>query len=129
MKVILGIDCGATNLRIGLVDHKGRLLDYTKVHSPLKFHADKFGSEIHQYSKELLHRLGLMFGDIVGIGVGVPGPLDVEKGIIYPSANVGNTSPINIREQLDHYFNTKIYFDRDTLIALRGEAWYGAGKS
>ncbi len=56
----------------------------------------------------------------------MPGPLDMEKGLILPSANLGNTQPINLREQLQKSVNTMIGIDRDTNIALIGEAWKGA---
>ncbi len=113
----LGIDCGATNLRIGLLDETGRLLNKWKINSPLKTNPNQFAQIV---KKEI--------GDIEFecIGVGVPGPLDLETGSILPSANLGNTKPIEVTRQFEAVFDIKIYLDRDTNVALLGEAWKGA---
>lgn len=116
MASFLGIDCGATNLRVGVVDDKGNLSKAQKVISPLKNNPQNLAQTVR----------GLI-GDssFDGIGVGVPGPLDLEKGIILPSSNLGNQQPINIQSQFESFFGKKICLDRDSNVALLGEAWKG----
>lgn len=115
----LGIDCGATNLRMGLVDEDGNLTDSKKVPSPLK-------SNPQSLSDIVKSELGDK--EFTAIGIGVPGPLDLEKGLVLPSANLGNKEPLSIRTQLEETFKKKVSFDRDAIVALIGEAWVGAAK-
>ncbi|MBI4036773.1 ROK family protein [Candidatus Daviesbacteria bacterium] len=117
MSKFLGIDCGATNLRIGIFDGQGNLLNKWKINSPLKTNPNQFAQIVKDQIGE---------EKIESIGVGVPGPLDLETGSILPSANLGNTKPIEVTRQFEAVFDIKIYLDRDTNVALLGEAWKGA---
>lgn len=119
MARFLGIDCGATNLRFGLVDESGKLLSIKRLSSPLKHQPETLPQIIKDQSREI--------GEIDGIGLGIPGPLDLEKGLVLPSANLGNITPINIKAKFESLFNTTIYLGRDTNVALLGEVWQGAG--
>lgn len=133
-QIYVGIDCGATNLRVGLVDKEGKLLDSIQTHSPLKTDP----SSLAQMVKAQLEKMEIK--DVEGVGIGVPGPLDLGKGIILPSANIKNQEAIDIRGQFERVFNrplrqladaerllrnSKIYLDRDTNVALLGEVWQG----
>lgn len=124
MVIGVGVDCGATNLRVGVFNRDAQLLFSHKAPSPLKFKADKLALEV----KNILESYIVDFPNwqIQALGIGTPGPLDLEKGLILPSSNVGNKEPINLMDQFKLVFDTKLYFDRDTNLALWGEAWQGA---
>lgn len=136
-RVFAGVDCGATNLRVGLVDEVGRLLASSKISSPLKNQPENFAKIVKEQIEKLLVSLGHPLqgqalqewnGKIIGMGVGTPGPLDLEKGLLLPSANIGNSQSIDLKGQFDAEFSLPIYFDRDTNVALLGEAWVGEAK-
>lgn len=121
----LGIDCGATNLRIGVFDEQGNLLNKWKIPSPLKSQPEKLADIVKEQIGDI---------QVQSIGIGVPGPLDLENGSILQSPNLGNQQPIKITSQFDSVFSEqssralrhiKIYLDRDTNVALLGEAWKG----
>ncbi len=123
MNVYVGVDCGATNLRVGVADESGRVIASSKVPSPLRSHPLKFAEKIKEQVDLLLegkeHR-------VLAIGVGMPGPIDLKKGVILPSANLGNLEPIDLTRQFETVFGVPAYFDRDTNLALIGEVWRGA---
>lgn len=119
MGKFLGIDCGATNLRIGVFDEQGNLLNKWKIPSPLKNEPEKLAEIV---KKEVVNI------EVRGIGVGVPGPLDLTSGSILHSPNLNNLEPIDIMNQFESVFNIKIYLDRDTNVALLGEAWKGGAQ-
>lgn len=123
---VLGVDCGATNLRVGIVEEKGNVIAFEKGPSPLKNQPEKFAQKIKETTDSLLKGAGLLERDISGIGLGVPGPIDFARGEILRSSNLGNEQPIGFKHQFELLFDSKIYFDRDTNMALRGEAWLGA---
>ncbi len=117
MANFLGVDCGATTLRVGIVDQNGILQSQKQLPSPLKNQPEKLAEMVKDQIR----------GERVdGIGVGVPGPLDLEKGLLLPSSNLANITPIPITHFFEVVFNTKIHLDRDTNVALLGEAWKGA---
>lgn len=118
MANFLGVDCGATNLRAGILDEVGNLLEKFQVESPLKTNASNFAKIVKNCIKK--------YTNFTGIGIAVPGPIDPEKGLILPSPNIGNKDPIDIRGQFKQHFNQMVQFDRDTNAALLGEKWQGA---
>lgn len=115
----LGIDCGATNLRIGLFDEQENLLNKWKIPSPLKNQPEKLADIIKEQIGDI---------QVQSIGIGVPGPLDLENGSILQSPNLGNQQPIKISSQFESVFHKKIQLDRDTNVALLGEAWKGGAQ-
>jgi glucokinase len=129
MELFLGIDCGGTHLRVGLVDSSGQLLTWKKIHSPLKNQSNDFGAIVHQVTSELLSQSQFNLRQIKAIGVGVPGPLDIQTGHILQSPNLANSEPISVVSQLETSFNLPAYLDRDTNIGLLGEQWLGAARN
>lgn len=126
MDLYVGVDAGATNLRVGIFDSQGKLLASSKTNSPLKAEPEKFAGIVKEQISSLNSSGLILTGPIKAIGIGTPGPLDLEKGLLMPSSNIGNTGPIDLRSQFVSLFDSNIYFDRDTNLALLGEAWQGA---
>lgn len=132
-KIYLGIDCGGTHLRLGLVDASGRILASTRVKSPLVSSSDKFGQIVFSEYNNLLTANPSADGPaftLDAIGIGVPGPIDYSSGAILHSANLHNDTPIKFVDQLKKAFgqDVPVYFDRDAEVALIGEYWQGAAR-
>jgi glucokinase len=128
MAIFLGIDCGATNLKIGLVEEAGELLALTQLPSPLKLEPEKLAIIIKQNVSILATKSQIDMSRVEDIGLGVPGPLDLINGLLLPSSNLGNVAPINLRIQFERVFNPNTFIDRDTVVALLGEIWKGGAK-
>lgn len=129
MNVFLGIDCGGTHLRVGLVDESGQILAYSRVKSPLVGNPSGFGKVVEDETKKLCKQVSLDLSDIKSVGLGVPGPIDAGNGWILYSANLGNKEPIKFLDQLKQSFpSLEIFFDRDGEVALIGEGWLGEAK-
>src|SRR5581483_4608819 len=101
----LGIDSGATNLRVGIVDEKGSVIGFEKTHTPLRNDSENFASAVKHITENLLKGANLVESQIEGIGIGTPGPIDFEKGEILPSANLNNHEPIKLKYQFEMLFN------------------------
>jgi len=114
-KPAIGIDIGATNTRIGLVSFDGRLIKSTKVFS-------KAPNDLVRQLKSFIDRR------VEGIGIGAPGPLDLGEGRILNTPNLISWRQTPIVRILKENFQTKVYLERDTNIALLGEAWKGAAQ-
>lgn len=123
MKVFIGVDCGATNLRVGIFSEEGELVAYSKTASPLKDHPDHLAEVVHGQLDILIPEKRFY---PKAIGVGIPGPLDLKNGWILPSSNLGNKEPISIRDQFMNDIPAPLFLDRDTNLALLGEVWKGA---
>lgn len=120
----MGVDCGATNLRVGVLDQEGNVFFYSKVPSPLKTNPQNFAKIVKDQLTQLASQDLVL--QLQAMGVGTPGPLDMEKGLILLSPNLGNKESIDLKTHFDREFSIPVYFDRDTNLALLGEAWMGA---
>lgn len=128
MAIFLGIDCGATNLKMGLVDEDAQLLSLTELPSPLKGQPEKLAEIVKNAISQAALSAQVDMSRVESIGLGVPGPLDLKKGLLLPSSNLGNTLPINLKVQFESTFNPPTVIDRDAIVALLGEIWTGGAK-
>lgn len=111
-KPAVGIDIGATNTKIGLVLYDGRLLKSTRVLS-------RTPRDLVRQLKSFIDRR------IEGIGIGAPGPLDLREGRILNTPNLISWRQTPIVRIFKEHFQTKVFLERDTNVALLGEAWKG----
>lgn len=121
----LGIDIGGTNIRLGVVDDKGKIL-YRKRFPTLK----------EQGKNRVIARLLKVINSVIknskypikGIGIGCPGPLDSKKGIVLSPPNLPDWKGLHLREIVRRRFNLPVYLENDANCAGLGESWQGAGK-
>lgn len=115
---VLGIDIGGTNIRVGLVKNN-RLVHVES----LKIKKD--GSET-----EILDDLNLLIGQFLnekidGIGIGVPGLVDIEKGIVYNTTNIPAWKKVHLREQIEAKNGIPVYVNNDANCFVLGAKYFG----
>ncbi|MBP5655786.1 MAG: ROK family protein [Clostridiales bacterium] len=127
MAYYVGIDLGGTNIKAGVCDSEGNLLNKLSI----KTHAERTEEEIiHDMGKlalDVIKDLGKEVADIEAIGIGSPGTPDNDEGLLVYSSNLPfNNSPMRklIREVID----LPVYIDNDANCAAMAEAVAGAAK-
>ena len=122
----LGIDLGGTNLRLAAFRPDGQMLD--KVSVPTNIGAgrealvESIVSGIHQLQAA---RSG---EGLLGIGIGVPGFILLEKGIVTKSPNLPGLENFPIRDTLRNRLGSPVLLENDANAAALGEKWMGAGR-
>lgn len=135
-KIYLGIDVGGTNIKGVLVDVRHRVLDKFIFPTPKnkKKFLDMLEKIILTSDVEVQHRMS----EIGGIGVCLPGIVDIKKGILIKAPNLPFLNNWNARKFFErllvsvahrHQESVKIAFDNDARCFLRAEAMLGAGKN
>jgi glucokinase len=123
----IGVDLGGTNLRAAAIDDLGQIL--TRVSVPANFDAgpDHVVNDIAVMVEEIRNRTG---GHILrGVGIGVPGYIDIEAGLVLGAANLPGFSGFPVRDHIQNRLGTPILLENDANAAALGEKWMGAGKS
>ena len=122
---IIGIDFGATFIKFGLLDLKGKILK--KSSFPTKAYTSKQGlvSAIIAESKSMSAGLKKR---LLGVGIGVPGQVDYKKGLIYNLTNVKGWRNVRLRDIIKSQLKVPIFIDNDANAACIGEVKWGAGK-
>ncbi len=127
MKYVVGVDVGATNLRVGIYTLGCELLKSTIVKTPTEGGPDRISEVIYEVSIKLFNVLGLSKGQVVGIGVGTIGPLDIKKGEVINTPNLPIRT-FRLREPLMRLFdNDRVFVVNDCVAGVWGEKLFGHG--
>jgi glucokinase len=122
----IGVDLGGTNLRVAAIDSEGQILD--RVSEPAVYDAgpERVVADIAQVVHEVRSRVGM--DGLRGVGIGVPGFIDIDKGIVVGAANLPGFEGFPVRDEIQRQLGTKIILENDANAAALGEMWKGAGK-
>lgn len=126
MKYGFGVDVGGTTVKIALFDEVGNLLDKWEIPSVTENEGVAVLPDTAASIKECMQRKGLKNQSIIGIGVGVPGPVD-DDGVVNECQNLG-WGVFNVREVLEELTRLPVRVGNDANVAALGECWKGGGK-
>src|SRR5512141_229375 len=123
----IGVDLGGTNLRIAAVDEQGTLLEKLTTGTQVQRGREHVIGEMTDAIKSLVLKFKDK-GDLVGIGIGVPGFIDMDHGIIRESPNLPGWAEFPVRDDIERRLGTKVFLENDANSAAMGEKWLGAGR-
>lgn len=122
----IGVDLGGTNLRAAAVDEHGTMLDKIAGSTHLKAGRDAVIADMVQSIETLRARLGEH--RLAGVGVGVPGFILIDKGVIVGSNNMPEFDHYPVRDDIERRLGAKVILENDANAAALGEKWMGAGR-
>lgn len=120
----IGVDFGGTSVKIALVNSRGELLSQQRIVtrdlSTREAWMDKVAEAIRSVQGSL---------EISGVGVGVPGFVDHERGFIYDLPNVPGWQSVHLSEMLETRVGARVHVDNDVNAMALGECTFGAGRT
>ncbi|KMQ06136.1 kinase [Bacillus cereus] len=120
MKKAVGIDIGGTKIAAGVISETGELLERAEIKSDPSDREKMFGKVV-EAMEQVLRKSSISIADIEGIGVGVPGKVDFEKGIAVFQNNLPwRQFPISVRLQ-EQFGIQRIKIDNDVYMAAYAE--------
>jgi glucokinase len=121
------VDLGGTNLRIAAVDDQGRVLDsvdtLTEVSQGRETTVSRLTETVRFISRKFSGSHKFM-----GVGVGLPGIIDLEAGTLCSASNLPGWNDYPAREDLEARLGTTVILENDANCAALGENWLGAGR-
>jgi glucokinase len=121
----IGLDLGGTNLRAAAVDRSGNMMDSVSGKTAYSEGRDAIIGDMVEAISVLRSRCG---PNLTGIGVAVPGFIQMEDGIIRNSNNLASLENFPIRDEIGKRLGTSVILENDANAAAIGEQWIGAGK-
>lgn len=128
MKCLIGIDIGGTKTNIGIVQEDGSVLAQRKLPSDTRDGIGAFVDTIYNEISGLLLDNNMRLEDIADIGIGIPGTVDSDHGIIEYSSNLFGTD-VAIGPIFEKKLGRKVTLIQDSWAAAWGEKLFGAGKN
>lgn len=126
-KYYLGIDLGGTFIKGGVVDSEGTIVVRDKVPTESEKGADGVVANIVTLCNSLMAKAGLSASDVVGVGMGVPGMIDSDRGNVIYSNNLG-WEDFLIADKVTKALGLPVKIANDANVAALGETRFGCGK-
>lgn len=123
----LGIDLGGTNIVAGVVDEDGKIIVKANCKTSIPRTMDAICDDMAAVAMTALQNAGITKDDIQYIGIGAPGAVNSETGVIEFANNFGFHNWEIVR-MMEERLGTKIYVENDANAAAYGEYCVGAAK-
>lgn len=124
---VLAADVGGTNTRMAIVSGDGEIHTLLKKTTRCKEGKDVMLQFLLSFMKEIIRESELPYKKIAGAGVGFPGPLDAEAGIIFNPPNLTGWDNVPLKRILEDELKMPVSIENDANAAAFGEWWKGAG--
>ncbi|OKK04668.1 transcriptional regulator [Streptomyces sp. CB03234] len=126
--IVIGVDFGHTHLRVAVGNLAHQVL--AEESEPLDVDASSeegFG-RAEALVKRLIAATGIGQDKVVGVGLGVPGPIDVSSGTLGSTSILPGWTGINPSEELSGRLGVPVYVDNDANLGALGELVWGGGR-
>lgn len=120
----IGVDFGGTSVKIALVDDRGTIKAEQRIITEHVKDRDEWLTKVCGAINQLKGS-----ETIYGVGVGVPGFVDYERGYIYDLANVPGWTGVPLADLLEQRLNVPVRIDNDVNAMAVGECTFGSGRT
>ncbi len=126
--IVVGVDFGHSHLRVAV----GNLAHQVLAEQSEPIDVDASAAQGFDRAEQLVARLvestGIGREKVLGVGLGVPGPIDVESGTLGSTAILPGWSGINPRQELTDRLGVPVQVDNDANLGALGELVWGSGR-
>ncbi|MEV5676169.1 ROK family transcriptional regulator [Streptomyces sp. NPDC052164] len=126
--IVVGVDFGHTHLRVAVGNLAHQVL--AEESEPLDVDASSaqgFG-RAEVLVRRLIETTGVSTEKVIGVGLGVPGPIDVESGTLGSTSILPGWTGINPSDELAGRLGVPVYVDNDANLGALGELVWGSGR-
>jgi glucokinase len=122
------MDLGGTKILAGIVDAEGRLLAEAKRATKASEGPDAVIRRMAQAARKAARQAGIDWSAIAGVGIGAPGPIDPESGMVYNPPNLPGWDEVALGPHLSEALGVPVYLENDVNLGTLGEYALGAGR-
>ena len=126
MKYGFGVDLGGTTVKIAYFDETGNMISKWEIPTVTADCGSRILPDIAASIREFREKNGIAQESLLGIGIGVPGPVD-SKGNVNRCVNLG-WGTFNINKELSALTGLPVTAGNDANVAALGEFWKGGGQ-
>ena len=126
--LVAAVDMGATHVNIALADFSAKIIEETSFPFNIKQGPQACLAEVRRILQELLDRYGISISEIMAVGVGVPGPVIKDAGMVMSPPIMPGWDRYPIRQTLEEAWGCPVSLNNDAELGALGEWAYGAGR-
>jgi len=124
----IGVDLGGTNLRAAAISRDGQMLNSVSGATPRGNGPDALITGIVRAIETIQVSLKSESHVLQGIGVGIPGIILMEKGMLVAAPNLPELVNYPVRDEIEKRLGVRVALENDANAAALGEKWMGAGR-
>ncbi|SMB80681.1 ROK family protein [Deinococcus hopiensis] len=123
--VLAAVDLGATSLDVALLSPTLEVLDALTEDTDVRRGPGPVMARVKALVRQLLRARGLREGDVLAVGMGLPGPVEFQSGLPVNPPIMPGWEGFSIRDDLAEMLDAPVYVDNDVNIAALAELWHG----
>ena len=127
-KYLIGVDIGGTNTKIGIVDLKGNIVIKSSIETNANNEIRTLAKRVYTSCQNLIYDIAISWKNIICVGIGSPGILDRQKGVLIFSPNTKTWTNEPIVKIFQDELKVVTILENDANAAAWGERWVGVGK-
>jgi len=125
---VVGMDLGGTKILAAVVDSSGHLVAEAKVRTKAEKGPDAVIERIAETAQQATREAKIDWREVLGIGIGVPGPMNPETGVVYHPPNLPGWDEIAVGPRLSEALGVPVHLENDVNLGTLGEHALGAGR-
>jgi len=128
--LFVGVDLGGTNIKVGVVDDRGRPVWRLSVPTETEKGAEDATRRMGEAVKQAIRQAGVDPSAVARVGLGSPGTMDIPAGKLIDPVNLKGEGwkGFPIRDRLSVHCGKPVAFSNDAAAAAYGEFWVGSGR-
>lgn len=124
----LGVDFGHSHLRVAVADLSSTVLAERSIPFDVDLQAGPALDEAVRMAHEVLEEASLRRDHVVGVGMGLPGPIDRRTGLVGSSVILPGWQGLDAAEELGDRLDLPVAVDNDANLGALAEHFFGAGR-
>jgi len=124
----IGLDLGGTNVKAGAVDGDGKLIHKVSMPTARGHGPDAVTADMAKAARQVAKAAGWSMDDVSAIGIGAPGPIDFDRGVIIAMPNLDGFDHYPLRDKLARALGRPCELENDANAAAYAEFWVGAAR-
>ena len=126
--LVAAVDMGATHVNLAIADFSAKIVEEVSLPFDIKQGPEACLAEVKRNLTELLDRYGISISEIMAVGVGVPGPVIKDAGMVMSPPIMPGWDRFPIRKNLEKEWGCPVSLNNDAELGALGEWAYGAGR-
>ncbi len=125
---IVGVDLGGTTTKLAFINRNGEIVHKWEIPTDNSNEGQNITINIANAIDQKLTELNENKSKLAGVGMGAPGPVDYDTGVILNVVNLGWKDNFPLQASLESLTGLPAVIENDANCAALGEMWNGAGK-
>ncbi len=127
-KAVLGIDFGHSHVQVAIADMAHNVLAERSVDLDVDRRAKEALDESVRIAGEVIAEAGIRRGDVIGVGIGIPGPVDRARGTVGSSTILPGWIGQHIAAEMEQRLHLPVEIENDANLGALAELTWGAGR-